>query len=176
MTKFVSKQLNTLGALLFCALASVLLQGCGAERTTPFDPDNSSSSSSQAVSVDVAQILVGTEPHTDIDHKEKNLNVMRDEDEYVKIGDYYVSTGLDEQNFDDGQVVLIDMGDTDGCKQHLTFSSLTAKEAGDDSVKVVIKYNEVAAGTSNCSSTNTRPFYFYYVRSRGALVFEENIN
>jgi len=176
MTRFVNKQLNTLGALLFCALASVLLQGCGAERTTPFDPDTSSSSSSSSVTkIDVNEEASGTQPFSStIDHKDKSLNVMRSDEEYNTIANFYVDHTLDDVSFTAGQVVLVDMGETNDCDRHLDFSSLTAQEDGDNSIRVVVKYNERAENLANCSGT-TRPYYFYYIDQRGPIIFEEKI-
>jgi hypothetical protein len=155
-------------------LAVILLQGCGGERTTPYDPGSSSSSSS-AVSVTAQVIAQATTVSGVLDHSDKRLQVMRNENDFFDITDGYVNFNLDSQNFTNGQVVLLDLGEQDSCKQRLDFNSLRAQESGGDSVKVVVTYRERAATSGACTSVLSRPFYLYYVQSRGTLIFEESI-
>ena len=155
-------------------LAAVFLQGCGAERTTPFNPDISSSSSSGAA-VSIQLIRQGTSTSIGLDHSDKRLQVFRNENDYYGITDDYDNSGLPAQNFDNGQVVLIDLGEQDSCKQRLEFSSLRAEEAGAEGVKVVISYRALAAVGTACTPTITRPYYLYHVQSRDALIFSEAI-
>lgn len=159
---------------LMVVLAALLLQGCGGERTTPYNPSSSSSSSS-ASSVTTQAITQGTTTSSVLDHTDKRLQVLRNEDDYYGISNSYVNFNLATQNFTSGQVVLLDLGEQDSCKQRLDFNSLRAEEAGDDSVKVVITYHERAATSGTCTSVSSRPFYLYYVQSRGTLIFEESI-
>jgi hypothetical protein len=160
---------------LFTAMSVCLLSACGgSDRTEPYSPSLSSSSSS-AAKVSTEAITQSTTTSTIIDHKEKSLQVMRDADEFYSITDAYVNFNLGQPNFTEGQVVLIDMGDVNGCAQHLNFSSLRAEQAGANSVKVVVSYSETAANTSGCSTVITRPYYLYYVQSRGPVVFQELI-
>lgn len=155
-------------------LAALLLQGCGGERTTPYNPSSSSSSSS-AVSVTTQVITQATSTSSLLDHSDKRLQVMRNENDFFDITDAYVDFNLATQDFTNGQVVLLDLGEQDSCQQRLDFNSLRAEEAGDDSVKVVITYRERAATSGTCTSVKSRPFYLYYVQSRGTLIFEESI-
>ncbi len=155
-------------------LAVILLQGCGGERTTPYNPSSSSSSSS-AAAVNTQTITQGTSTRIELDHSDKRLQVMRNRDDYYDITDYYVNDNLPEQNFDNGQVVLIDLGEQDSCKQRLEFSSLRAEEAGSEGVKVVISYRALAAVSTACTSVKTRPYYVYWVQSRDTLIFGETI-
>jgi len=155
-------------------LVVILLQGCGGERTTPYNPSSSSSSSS-AVAVTTQVITQGTDTSTFIAHEDKRLQVMRNENDFYDISDAYVNFNLATQNFVDGQVVLLDLGEQDSCKQRLEFNSIRAEEAGDDSVKVVVTYRERAATSGTCTPVLSRPFYLYYVQSRGTLTFEESI-
>jgi len=155
-------------------LAAVFLQGCGAERTTPYNPDISSSSSS-AVAIITQSITQGTTTSRVLDYTDKRLQVMRNRDDYYDITGGYVNFNLPEQNFDSGQVVLIDLGEQDSCKQRLEFSSLRAEEAGAEGVKVVISYRALAAVGTACTPTITRPYYLYHVQSRDALIFSEAI-
>ena len=166
-----SSQVKRSGLVL---LAAILLQGCGGERTTPYSP-NTSSSSSSAVSVTTQVITQATTVFGVLDHSDKRLQVLRNENDFFEITNGYVNFNLDSQDFTSGQVVLLDLGEQDSCKQHLDFNSLRAEEAGDDSVKVVVTYRERAATSGTCTSVLSRPFYLYYVQSRGALIFEESI-
>lgn len=159
---------------LLVVLAVLLLQGCGGERTTPYNPSSSSSSSS-AVSVTTQVITQATTTSSVLDHSDKRLQVIRNENDFFDITDAYVDFNLATQNFTSGQVVLLDLGEQDSCQQRLDFNSLRAEEAGDDSVKVVITYRERAATSGTCTSVKSRPFYLYYVQSRGTLIFEESI-
>lgn len=166
-----SSQFKFLGLVLLSAL---FLQGCGGERTTPYNPSVSSSSSS-ASSVGVSQLTQGTFIYRDADHKDKRLQVIRDADDFYGITNSYVDFNLTEPNFTSGQVVLVDLGKQDSCQQSLEFNSLRAEAVGDDSVKVVVTYRERAVTTGACIPVSSRPFYLYYVQSRGTLIFEESL-
>lgn len=172
MTNFLFSSRAKLG--LTVLLTAAFLQGCGAERTTPFNPDVSSSSSS-AAAVTTQVITQGTATSSVLDYTDKRLQVMRESVEYYDITDYYENSSLPEQKFDIGQVVLIDLGKQDSCKQHLEFSSLRAEDAGTEGVKVVVSYRQIAAVTTACTPVITRPYYVYYVQSRDALIFGETL-
>jgi hypothetical protein len=172
MTNFLFSSRAKLG--LTVLLTAAFLQGCGAERTTPFNPDLSSSSSS-AAAVTTQLIRQGTATSMVLDYSDKRLQVMREDDEYYDLTDYYDTSGWPSQNFDNGQVVLIDLGEQDSCKQRLEFSSLRAEDAGTEGVKVVVGYRALAAVSTACTSVKTRPYYIYYVESRDALIFGETI-
>jgi uncharacterized protein YceK len=153
--------------------AAILLQGCGAERSTPYSPDSSSSSSS-VTSVTITELTEGESPRLVVDNIDKNIQVFHGRDAYFNIGDRY-SNSLVEQDFTAGQVVLVDLGETDSCANRLVFSSVSAQTEGVNSVKLVISYSEKTAITSGCTSLITHPYRFYYIKSRGPLVVEENI-
>jgi hypothetical protein len=172
MTNFLFSSRSQLG--LGVLLAATFLQGCGAERTTPFNPDLSSSSSS-AAAVNTQTITQGTTTSRVLDHKDKRLQVMRNRDDYYDITGGYVNFNLPEQDFDNGQVVLLDLGEQDSCKQHLEFNSLRAEDAGTEGVKVVVSYRQIAAVTTGCTSVITRPYYLYHVQSRDVLIFGETV-
>lgn len=155
-------------------LAALFLQACGGERTTPYNPSSSSSSSS-AASVTTQVITQATNTSSVLDHSDKRLQVIRNENDFFDITDGYVDFNLATQNFTSGQVVLLDLGEQDSCQQRLDFNSLRAEEAGDENVKVVITYRERAATSGTCTSVISRPFYLYYVQSRGTLIVEESI-
>ena len=175
MINFMISSQVKLGGLIL--LAALFLQGCGGERTTPYNPSSSSSSSSSssAASVSVSIIAQGTFTSGGLDHEDKRLQVMRDADDFYDITNNYVNSNLPQPNFSEGQAILVDLGNVNGCAQHLNFSSLRAEKAGADSVKVVVSYTESAANTAGCSTAVTRPYQLYYVESRGSLLVEEKI-
>lgn len=169
---FASLKLNF---SLVCVAAVLCLQGCGGERTTSFNPSVSSSSSSTPNKVLVELLVQGTDPYHEQDYSDKRVQAAREEKDYFFFKDSFTTALIDKPNFEKGQVVVVDLGAQDTCKQHLEFSSLRAEEAGDEAVKVVISYKAKAAVTSNCTSTTPRPFYFYYVDSRDQLIISETI-
>lgn len=153
-------------------LVTLLCQSCGGERTTPYNPSSSSSSSS-VVAVSVQAITQGTTTSSVLDHSDKRVQVIRNENDFFDITDAYVDFNLATQNFTSGQVVLLDLGEQNSCQQHLEFNSLRAEEVGNNSVKIVVAYRERAAVDGACTSVKSRPYYLYYVQSRGTIVFEE---
>lgn len=173
MTNFFSSL--KLNFSLVCVAAVLCLQGCGGERTTSFNPSASSSSSSSSVTkIETSLVKQDTSITGTVDHPAKSLRVMREYTEFGHLVDSYTNDNPADPGFANGQVVLVDMGVTNACDRHLDFSSLTAQEDGDSSIRVVVKYNERAENRSGCSGT-TRPYYFYYVKKRGPVVFEEII-
>ena len=110
-----------------------------------------------------------------IDKKEKNIQVMRDATEFHKIANTYVAQNLATPDFNIGQVVLIDMGDTDSCALRFEFSSISAKEQTDNTIAVVVNYT-VKAAVEKCTPVITRPFYFYHINTRKLLKIEEKSN
>lgn len=161
---------------LFALLLSIgLIAGCGAERDTAFNPDTDTEETGDLV--DSSLIEAGNQKETNIllDEDNRRLQVIKNENDFSALLDSYSLTNFDEPDFENGQVVLIDMGETDSCEERLTFSSLKAYETGDKGVKVVITYNEQAAATSDCTSSVTRPYRVHYIESTGSLVFEESM-
>lgn len=161
-------------SLLFSVGILSTLQGCGAERDTPFNPDTSEE---DAVIVDSDPIKSGNKDNANVlDFDNKLLQVITNEDDYFEMIDKYTDNRPTAPNFNNGQVVFIDLGEKDSCENYLTLSELIAQEEGDNGVKVVIDYNEHSKNTGDCTSTITRPYHIYYIDSTGPLVFEENIN
>jgi hypothetical protein len=120
-------------------------------------------------------IWSGTQTVTVIEKKEKNIQVIRTNGDFHRIANTYVNVDLNDQNFDEGQVVLVDDGEVDSCAVHLEFNSnISALELTDNTVKVTINYVERPA-LDKCSSAFSRPFYFYYLKTKKLLVFEEKI-
>ncbi len=217
-------QRSFLHSIFIALCAAILLQGCGAERSTPFNPQvpssncssssssssssdssssldifdassssvsssssssfsscssssNTSSSSSASSTSSVATELIwsATQTTTVIEKQEKNIQVMRNATDFFAVADAYADRSLEAPNFDEGQVVLIDDGQVDTCAAHLEFnSSLIAAELTDNTVKVTLHYIEKPK-LDRCSSTFTRPYYFYYLKTKKLLVFEEKI-
>lgn len=121
-------------------------------------------------------IWSGTQTYTVIDKKEKNIQVLRNSNDFYATSNAYVNSNLDDQNFDEGQVVLIDDGEVNSCNAHLEFNSnISAQELTDNTVKVTVNYVEKPA-LDKCSPSLSRPFYFYYFKTKKLLVFEEKIN
>lgn len=100
---------------------------------------------------------------------------MRTATDFYNLADAYVDHSLESQDFETGQVILIDDGEVDSCAAHLEFNStLSATELTDNSVRVTINYLEKPK-QDKCSSTFSRPYYFYYLKTKKLLVFEEKI-
>jgi uncharacterized beta-barrel protein YwiB (DUF1934 family) len=120
-------------------------------------------------------IWSGTQTHTVIDKKEKNIQVMRTSTDFYTAANAYLDFNPEQQNFDEGQVVLVDDGEVDSCAAHLEFNSIiNAVELTDNTVKITVNYVEKPK-LDKCSSTFSRPFYFYYFKTKKLLVFEEKI-
>jgi hypothetical protein len=118
----------------------------------------------------------GNQTNTVIDNKEKDVQAIRTSTVFHSLANAYINQNLDEQDFEAGQVILIDDGEIDGCGAHLEFSStLSATEISDNTVKVTLNYIEKPK-RENCIPSFSRPFYFYYLNTRKLVVFEEKIN
>lgn len=227
MTKFCFNNLPSIRSA-FCAIcAIILLQACGGERTTPFQPQlsssscSSSSSSSSSSSLDiidldsssssssssscssssssssssslssssssnsssasassVAHSLLwsGNQTNSVIDKKEKNVQIIRTSEGFHSLANAYVNQNLEEPNFERGQVILVDDGEIDSCAAHLEFTStLSATELSNNTVRVALRYVEKPK-LEKCSSSFSRPFYFYYLNTRKEVVIEEKLN
>lgn len=187
--------------LLFCLLGA-LLQGCGAERDTPFNPDTSNSSSSLGSNISGVQSLrEGTNP-TAAYGESKQLIAIRDQEQMNLYWDDYVSdTDWDDDvvDFETGQVLLIDRGNIGNCSRLIDVQNVKAYDHSSNTVKVVIKYTD-SGTTSNSSSSSSssessssssssfsepsctldpsnpnQPFRFYFIPSRKVMVFQEDI-
>lgn len=134
-----------------------------------------SSSSSSGSSVAYTLIWSGSQTNTVIEKKEKNIQYIRNSTEFHKIANAYVNQNLEEQNFEAGQVILVDDGEVDSCAAHLQFNgTLSLTDVSETSVKITLNYLEKQK-LEKCSSSFSRPFYFYYVDTRKLPVFEEKI-
>jgi hypothetical protein len=110
------------------------------------------------------------------DQKHKTVKIARTLAEYDALANTYVGNTLGAQDFESGQVVLVDDGEIDNCTAHLSFNSkVSAQELSENTVKVFLGYYEKPLLT-NCVPVVSRPFYFYYVGTRKLLVIEEKIN
>lgn len=165
-------------AQLFALLLSLsVIAGCGAERDEPFNPDTDEDETGEVV--DVNPVESGDQlddANEELAEDDKRLQVLKTSADFRNLLEFYSTANPTEPDFTGGQVILIDMGEIDNCDEHLTFREVDAYETGDNGVKVVISYNEVAAKTSNCTSEFSRLYWFYHIESTGPLVFEEKIN
>lgn len=180
------------------------LQGCGAERDTPFNPGgNSGSSSSRGLGnslPDFEKLIEGSEPALPYSDS-KQLVAIRDFNEMSLYWDAYVTTeDWDESvvDFETGQVFLFDRGELGDCASILDIKSVRAYDYSANTVKVIIRYEDSAEASSRSSSSNSsssssssssfsepncnidtndpnHPFTFYFVPSRKRLVIEEII-
>ncbi len=117
----------------------------------------------------------GNQTNTVIEKKEKNVQYIRNSADFHNIANAYVNQNLEEQNFETGQVILVDDGEVDSCAAHLQFNeTLGLTDISDASVKITLNYLE-KPNVEKCSSSFSRPFYFYYVNTRKLPVFEEKI-
>lgn len=136
---------------------------------------SSSSSSASGSSISYTLIWSGSQTNTVIEKKEKNVQSIRTSADFHSIANTYVNQNLDEQNFDEGQVILVDDGEVDSCAAHLEFNaSLSVVELTENTAKATLNYVEKPK-LEKCSSTFSRPFYFYYLKTKKNLVFEEKI-
>jgi len=126
-------------------------------------------------SIEQHLIWSGTQTNTVIVKKEKDTQYFRNNTDFHATADAYVNFSLTDQNFDEGQVVLVDDGEVDSCAAHLEFNTnISAIELTDNTVRVTVNYVEKPQ-LINCSSTFSRPFYFYYLKTKKNIVFEEKI-
>ncbi|MES2822038.1 MAG: hypothetical protein V4732_00450 [Pseudomonadota bacterium] len=134
-----------------------------------------SSSSVSSTTLDITLIGSGTQTHTAIDTTERNVQVMKNDTDFNNFSDAYANENIADQDFDNGQVILIDDGAIDGCGAHLEFlSKLSTENVGANSLKIILEYVEKPT-LNPCTPSVSRPFYFYYIKSTKLLVFEDKI-
>ncbi len=187
----ISKNLH----LLLCiGLLGSLLQGCGAERDTPFNPSTTSSSSSSSLGTTLSgteRLYSGTTPLYTPPDLNKKLLVIRDDVQMDYYWGKYVSNDpwdADIVNFEEGQVLLIDRGQLGQCDSLIDIKSVAFYDHSANTVKAVIKYGDSGNSSSASSSSSNsapncindlgtinQPFRFYYVPSRKVLVIQEDI-
>lgn len=188
---------------LIALVAGVLLQGCGSERDTPFNPGGTSSSSSSSLGTSITgfdRLRSGTKPITTPADLNKKLIAIRDEADMDQYWAAYVGFAQgdewdkDKVDFELGQVLLIDRGQLGQCDDIISFDRLQLYDHTEHTVKAIIRFNETgrssASSTSSSGSSSSyveqdcdkglgtinQPFVFYYIPSRKVLVFQENIN
>lgn len=188
--------LKNLRLLLCLGLLGCLLQGCGAERDTAFNPSTTSSSSSSSLGTSLSgteRLYSGTTPLYTPDDLNKKLVAIRNETQMDYYWGKYVSNDPwdgDVVNFDEGQVLLIDRGQLGQCDSLISIKSVAFYDYSPNSIKAVIKYDDTGNSSSassassssysepNCDDglgTVNQPFRFYYVPSRKVLVIQEDI-
>lgn len=191
-TLFISKRL----IFKFCFIfpVAILLTACGSERDTPFNPggsNNSSSAASIGASVAVREIYkydeINPEQPTFVETTNKQIIIINTEDEFEYYWDIYkngiaVPTDLD---FDNIQVVILDLGNIGNCTQITSYRNIRANEYSGNTVLVNFNYRESGSSSSTSSSSSAsscanleekRPFYFYSVESRKKILIDENVS
>ncbi|WP_020210732.1 hypothetical protein [Gilvimarinus chinensis] len=162
----------------------IALVGCGAERDEPFDPDLpvDDEGDSTAVRIDATKVIDGQQTLFDIEG-EKQTHVFRDQEAYWLFLDRYTDLlPVNEPDFDEGQVVLVDLGEQEDsqCQDYLSLESVAAYESGDSGARLSLTYNLNEAVESNgCPDEEAeliRPYYFYYIATRRPMVVSESIN
>lgn len=218
MINLLGRQLSSCSAALLALIAVVLLQGCGAERTEPFNPDlsssscsssssssssstfftdsssslsssssssscssssssssSNSSSSSSVTPIEIRDLWSGVQTPTVIEKKEKDFQIIRNESAFNTAAIAYIGHTLATEDFNEGQVVLVDDGEIDSCAAYLEFNkTITAEQLTDNTVKVTLNYLE-RPKQENCSPSYSRPFIFYYLKTTKLIVKEEKI-
>lgn len=149
--------------LLFLFTITVLLQGCGAERDTGFNPTPSSSnSSSLGAEMTVTTVYTGESPQNPYepdssDHKQ--IIIIRSVDELDAYWDAYnppENFTLTSDDFEKGQVILYDQGNIGVCIQKLVFNtSIKAFDYTSNSAKVVFKFRDIDKPSSSSKSSNS---------------------
>lgn len=186
---------------LKCGLLLVLSQllvACGAERDTPFNPDNNNNSSSAAslgASINVKEIYRYDETHPEqpifLETTNKQIYIVNTEEEFedywnVYKNDTVMPTDLD---FEKIQVVILDLGNIGNCPQTTNYRNVKAYEYSNNTTLVSFNFREAASNTSSFSSSSSsssncsdpdelakkRPFYFYSIESRKKILIEENV-
>lgn len=186
----------------FCFIFSftILITACGSERDTPFNPagsNNSSSAASVGVTIDdVKEISRYDEIHPEHptfiekDNTTKQIHIINTETEFRTYWDIY-KNGIalpTDLNFDNIQVVILDLGDVGNCTQTTNYRNIKAYEYTGNTVLVRFNYVEAYSNTSasasssslsSCSDLNElakkRPFYFYSIESRKKILIEEKV-
>lgn len=173
---FMNNSLKKSAQLLALLCSLGLIAGCGAERDEPFNPDTDEDETGEVIESTLIENGDQEDANQELPEDDKRLQVLKTSADFRNLLEFYSTANPTEPDFTDGQVILIDMGDTDSCEEHLTLRDVDAYETGNNGVKVVISYNEIAAKTSDCSSEFSRLYWFYHIESTGPLVFEEEIN
>lgn len=110
-----------------------------------------------------------------IEQKEKNIQIVRNLADFNALTKSYIGQTISPENFDEGQVILVDDGLIDSCVAHLEFNeTISALALTDNTVKVTLNYVEKPT-VEKCSSSLSRPYHFYYLQTSKSLVFEEKI-
>ncbi len=179
----------------FCILVStIFLQGCGGQRDEPFSPATIGSSSSHGAVVATEELKSSDDlPVTSVD-EHGTLAKISDVDTFTTVWRNYTFSAQPTVDWVAGQVVLIDLGKKKACDRKLTFNKVSAFEESTNSVVVVVDYTDKDKQSSSTSSTSSRtsssssnsssvcndetltqPYYFYYVKTRDQIIFDENV-
>lgn len=164
-------------------VVALLLGGCGSERDEPFDPGTSADGDDETVeSISIRKVVSAEQTLLAIDGQ-KQLLVLREEDDYFLYLDRYTDEVLAyEPDFSTGQVVLIDLGDREdnNCEYLLQLQTVSAQVVDDDTAQLNVAYGANTLDTSDAcpeeEPATQRPFYFYYVDTRSQLIINESFD
>lgn len=173
------------GTLPLLAL-STLLVACGGEREEPFNPPEEEDEFRERVSLlDVYEDVSrdSERPDPDVYQEGKRLQVIDNEADFETLSEAYRTQDdfVDDQNFEDGQVLLYDGGwiDDSRCEQQLELVRLEAYfiTEEEDLIEVNPIYRRIEADEDAVCNEEERyrPFEFRYIDSRADIVFVERV-
>ena len=192
MTNFFRNYAHTLKFTFIALVAGLFLQGCGAERTTPFNSissnsscsSNSSSSSSSSynsssssksssscsssssslgASIDVEPVY-SNKAITHGTPKNKNVQIIQTDEDYQKIvsGQYAQYSDLPLKDLTTGQIVLISDGENNGCETHVEFNKNISANQMGENA-VLVKVNyNMKPQTNGCSPSSPSTSFSIY--------------
>lgn len=174
------------GTLPLLAL-STLLVACGGEREEPFNPPEDEDEFRERVSLLEVYADTNTEnenrPDSGTYPDGKRLQVIDNVDNFDTLTNAYLAEDdvVEDQNFEDGQVVLYDGGwmDISRCEQWLEMRRMEAHFITEekDLVEVTVFYrrNEAEEDAVCNEEELSRSFDFRYIDSRADIVFVERV-
>jgi hypothetical protein len=182
----------------FIFSAAILLTACGSERDTPFNPSGGSSSSGASLGASIPMTVIykyleeTPEQPASVETLQKQIAVIRDEDEFeIYWQTYYRNLEPYSIDFENEQVVLLDLGNIGSCTSAVTYRSYKANEYSNDAVLVTFNYHTTNDSTSSQSSSSSsssdpectdpvklakkRPYYFFKVETRKKILIDESL-
>lgn len=157
MSCFSNLKLSQLGmATVFTGLC--MLQGCVAVE----DEDSN-------IAVSYSVLHSGTDPvNTD---ESKLIMVIKNQYDYVNQLAYYSTDDAVDVDFDDYQVVVIDLGERDSSAYSITINSTSESEYA-----VTLSYTLNVPGSDCSSSTSTNPYAILSINTTKEIVIEESLS
>jgi hypothetical protein len=198
MINLMSHPLQKIIFFFTLLMSFFVLQGCGSERDTPFielSSSGSGSNSSRGKAVSISEIKSEANPaKPSLVTDDKKFLVFPDELSLKDVWSNYVEADIAsfKIDFDNGQVVLLDFGRVCDA-QKIKFKSYAAYEESINSVIVTFDFTDddkakssnsaSKSSASNSSSASnvcengegTRPFKFFYVKTKAFILIDENV-